>query len=100
MLKGNLLSLAKLAVLLAAGLFVAQRASAQVTPQSPRLAALAAQLAKGNSAAADKFWREVAEQGTPLVEPIEGDQEHVLVTFLFRGGEDVRNVMIFMDRGL
>jgi len=100
MLKGNLLSLAKLAVLLAAGLFVAQRASAQVTPQSPRLAALAAQLAKGDSAAADKFWREVAEQGTPLVEPIEGDQEHVLVTFLFRGGEDVRNVVIFVDRGL
>lgn len=82
------------------GLFALQPSSTKAPPTSPRLAALAAQIAKGDASAAGRFWREAAEKGTPLVEPMEGDLENVLVTFLFRGGEEVKNVVIFVDRGL
>lgn len=43
--------------------------------------------------AIDRFWREAADLGTSLVEPVGGDQENVLVTFLFRGGEDIRSFL-------
>jgi hypothetical protein len=45
---------------------------------SPRLAALRRRLKAGDEAALDIFWREVHEQGTPLVEPIPGDDQHTL----------------------
>ena len=51
--------------------------------QSPRLKALAQQLAAGGST--DAFWREVAAQGTPLVEPW-SDSER-LVSFVWRGAQ-------------
>ena len=51
--------------------------------QSPRLQALAQQLQAGGST--DAFWREVAAQGTPMVEPWSADER--LVTFVWRGAE-------------
>ena len=66
----------------------AQRAPEPVI-DSPRLAALAGTLAQGGST--DAFWREVAERGAPLVEPV--DAAHDRVTFLWRGAE--RNVRLF-----
>ena len=51
--------------------------------QSPRLQALRQQLQSGGST--DAFWREVASQGTPLVEP--WSERERLVTFLWRGAE-------------
>src|SRR5579859_3554030 len=62
--------------------------------QSPRIAALRQELESGNSPALDAFWREVAEKGAPLFEPIEGDEQHVLVTFVWRGNEETRNVVV------
>lgn len=65
---------------------------AQVAPpayDSPRIAALAESLAAG--AGTDGFWREVAAQGTPLVEPAADGQ--VVMTFLWRGAQ--RNVRLF-----
>lgn len=49
---------------------------------SPRVAALAAALADGHRAALDEFWAEMAEHGTPLVEPLDGTR--VRLTFLWR----------------
>ncbi|MGS0892510.1 alpha/beta hydrolase-fold protein [Burkholderia stagnalis] len=69
---------------------------------SPRIAALAAELAAGGST--DAFWREVAASGAPLVEPAPAqpartdatiarglnppDEPTRLVTFLWRGARD------------
>lgn len=61
---------------------------------SPRLAALQQELHGGNTTALDIFWREVAEHGTPLVEPITGEHEYVLVTFLWRDAGGVGNVVL------
>jgi len=53
-------------------------------PESPRLRALQKGLASG--AGTEAFWAEMARQGTPLVEPLSGDES--LVTFLWRGQHD------------
>lgn len=79
---------------------LAQELSSQALVQSRKLAALASQIEQGDSTAIARFWMEAAEQGMPLVEPMEGDDEDVLVTFLFRGGEATKNVVIMADRGL
>lgn len=89
-----------MAFLLVAELVGIQNASVKESFHSPRLAALAVQLEKGESGVIDRFWQEVTDRGTPLVEPIEGSKEHAWVTFLFRGSEDTQNVVIFVDRGL
>ena len=38
----------------------------------------------GDTRALNDFWKEVHEQGAPLIEPIQDDDEHSLVTFLWR----------------
>lgn len=55
--------------------------------QSPRLAALGARLAAGDDHALGEFWAELAEAGTPLVEPAE-DEGSMLVTIALRLGPD------------
>src|SRR5262245_27718029 len=61
---------------------------------SPRLAALRAELEAGNRPALDAFWREIVARGAPLIEPIDGDKEHVLLTFLWRARGETRNVLL------
>lgn len=61
---------------------------------SPRIASLQQTLLSGNKIALETFWQEVAVQGTPFIEPIEGDTTHCLVTFLWRAQEDTSNVVI------
>lgn len=65
----------------------AQSAQAPDAPslESPRLQALAQAIHRGAGAgvAAEAFWRQVQQEGSPLVEPLPGGQS--LVTFLWRG---------------
>jgi enterochelin esterase-like enzyme len=58
---------------------------------SPRIEALRKQAASGN-ADISAFWKQVSAEGTPLVEFIEKDPQHQLVTFLWRGTPETRNV--------
>jgi len=62
--------------------------------QSPQLTALEQQIAAGDQGALAAFWREIAAAGTPLVEPIAGDEQHVLVTFLWRAAKPLDNVVV------
>ena len=43
---------------------------------------------------AEAFWREIAKAGTPLVEPVVNDDEHKLVTFLWRHTPEAHNVLV------
>lgn len=45
-------------------------------PQSPRIEALRAAAPEARAAAEDVLWAELQRNGTPLVEPIEGDPHH------------------------
>ena len=61
--------------------------------RSPKIERLRTTLASG--ASTDVFWSEVQASGTPLVEPL-GDK-HSLVTFLWRGTPDTRNVVVLLS---
>ncbi len=71
-------------------------------PLSPRVAALQREVATGNTGALETFWREITEQGTPLVEPLDDADDHVLLTFLWRagGGSALRNVVVLLTGNL
>ena len=72
------------------------RPQAQEIPdiESPRLRALAAQLDTGNGKALDQFWEEMEAETTPLIEAIEGDENHVWLTVVWRGDKQTENVLL------
>jgi enterochelin esterase-like enzyme len=72
--------------------------SPPLPPASPRLQALGEQLGGGDTAALDAFWRQVAKEETPLIEPTTDTEEDVLVTFLWRAVDPVERVVVV--RGL
>lgn len=65
--------------------------------QSPRIAALQFLLAEGDTSALDLFWQQAAAEGTPLIEPIPGDDQHALVTFVFQGNDKTEHVVLHSE---
>jgi enterochelin esterase family protein len=61
--------------------------SNQIFTLSPQISRLNQALKQGESGALKFFWRKVAEETTPLVESIAGDDHFSLVTFLWRAVE-------------
>ena len=64
-------------------------------PSSPRLLALRDRLTSGDRTALDKFWKEISEQGAPMIEPAQGSDSDMLVTMLWRGTQETKNVFVF-----
>jgi enterochelin esterase-like enzyme len=62
---------------------------------SPRLQSLKRELESGKADAVGRFWQEVERAGTPLVEPIKGDNQNLLVTFLWRAKEENKYIAVF-----
>src|SRR5262249_4793723 len=60
----------------------------------PKIATLRKEVEAGNKTAVTQFWRDVEKSGTPLAEPIEGNDADLQVTFLWRATEETRNVFI------
>jgi enterochelin esterase-like enzyme len=58
---------------------------------SPRIQVLRNQIASGQTNT-ESFWKEVAAEGTPLVEPL--NDNYRLVTFLWRAQHDTRSVLV------
>ena len=65
---------------------------------SPAIEALRTQLAHGENST-DAFWQAQARSGTPLIEPVENDPQRTLVTFLWRGTPETRNVAVLGSFG-
>ncbi len=63
-------------------------------PVSPAIARLHRDFETSGAGALEAFWLEVSARGTPLVEPLADDDQHSLVTFLWRPERDVGNVVI------
>ena len=61
---------------------------APLQPESPRLRALETALASHDNTAQAAFWQEVQRTGTPIIEPIPGDPNDVLYTFVWRAARD------------
>lgn len=68
---------------------------------SPRLNRLLQEFQVEGQPALDTFWREVAQQGTPLIERLADQEQQVLVTFLWRASEAIKNVVVIgqLDTG-
>jgi enterochelin esterase family protein len=64
-------------------------------PASPRLLALRDRLTSGDRTALDKFWKEISEQGAPLIEPAADSDHDILVTMLWRATGETKNVFVF-----
>ncbi len=62
--------------------------------ESPRIRLLRASLESGKQESVDAFWDEVKTQGTPLIEPLPGDNRNMLVTFLWKGTPYTQNVIV------
>ena len=77
------------------GVFQESRGTLNDQPSSPRLLALRDRIISGDRTALDKFWKEISEQGAPMIEPAQGSDSDMLVTMLWRGGEETRNVFVF-----
>ena len=69
-------------------------------PLSPRLAALQDRLKSGDRNALDNFWKEISESGAPIIEGVPGNDREVLVTILWRGREETKNVFVFQLPGI
>jgi enterochelin esterase-like enzyme len=72
----------------------------QKQPFQSVLAALQKDLKAGDRNALETFWQKVAQEGTPLVEAIAGDHQHALLTFLWRGRAETKNVVVSSELGL
>jgi enterochelin esterase-like enzyme len=59
---------------------------------SPKLTRLREDLAEGGLASLEHFWQEISATGTPLIEPIPGNAHERLVTFLYRHGNDEKQI--------
>jgi enterochelin esterase family protein len=64
-------------------------------PLSPRLAALQDRLRSGDPGALDSFWKEIEENGAPMIEPATDSDREMFVTMLWRGREETKNVFVF-----
>jgi enterochelin esterase family protein len=64
---------------------------AEEAPDSPRLAALSKRLKGRDADALDAFWQEMRAKA-PLVEPVPGDHNHALVTFVWQGDRGTNKV--------
>lgn len=61
---------------------------------SARITGLGVAIERGEPGCELAFWRLIERDGAPIVEPIPGDAEHRLVTFVWHGGEHTHGVAI------
>ncbi|WP_084315566.1 alpha/beta hydrolase [Clostridium hydrogeniformans] len=48
----------------------------------------------------NEFWTYVEKNHTPIIEEIDGDDDNVIVTFLYKGNEDTKNVVVLSGLSL
>ena len=94
--------LARLLVILPVMLIILSGASGQVPTysvagpnDSPAIGVLRHELETGGAATLKNFWQAVHKTGTPLIETAPGSKGFSLVTFLWQGDDQTRNVVIF-----
>ncbi|WBW97787.1 alpha/beta hydrolase-fold protein [Oceanirhabdus sp. W0125-5] len=51
-------------------------------------------LDSGNHEFLNSFWSNIKETGTPIIEPIDGNTEYSLATFLYRGDETTQTISV------
>lgn len=62
---------------------------------SPKIEGLKKQIKVSGKNETNAFLKEIEETGAPLIEKIEGDGKNILITFLYVGDKDTKNVGIY-----
>ena len=63
-------------------------------PKSSLITKLEADVAGGKTSAVDDFWKIAKSNTTPLIESIENDSQNSLVTFIWQGDAETKNVLV------
>ncbi len=53
----------------------------------------------GSNEAVQVFWNSIEKGNAPLIEKIDGDLENNLVTFVYKGNEDIENIVLILPIG-
>ncbi|GAG20541.1 unnamed protein product, partial [marine sediment metagenome] len=61
---------------------------------SPTISELRKKLAKGHNSALKNFWVKIGKTGTPLIELLDEDNSHKLVTFIVQADKETKNAII------
>lgn len=64
---------------------------------SPALLKLQEEIKNDIQKALNNFWDKVSSEGTPLIENIEGDEENLLVTVLWKQDRTIDNIFVFSE---
>lgn len=66
---------------------------------SPRLIKLQNDIQSNGQKAIDEFWKELDENGTPIIESIEDDPKNVLSTFIAKDEDDIEKLVLITGIG-
>ena len=61
---------------------------------SPTISKLKDDILNSDTSSIAKFWERLEKEGAPIIEPINGNETHELVTFVVRAEDDTRNAVI------
>lgn len=67
--------------------------------ESPVIMKLKEKIELGNNEAVQVFWNNIEKANAPLIEKIDGDLENSLVTFVYKGNEDIENIVLIPPIG-
>lgn len=54
-------------------------------------------LEAGNFNTVKDFWNKIEEKGAPIIEEIDGDTENDLVTFIYKGNDETKNILLYIS---
>lgn len=63
--------------------------------ESPKIIKLTEDIKRGHYDSIEKFYKEIINKGTPIVEDIKGDSNNVLVTFVYKADNEIKNVIAY-----
>jgi hypothetical protein len=69
-----------------------------IDARSPRLMQLQVDIMDGKSGAIQEFWETIEKSGAPIIEPMAATKDSYLVTFVWRGSPDTKNVRVDWPR--
>ncbi|MFE6161287.1 enterochelin esterase domain-containing protein [Streptomyces sp. NPDC056486] len=72
-------------------------ADASDTPDAPDTPGASEASEAERAVILEEFWADAAHRGTPLIEAIDGDPDHCVATFLWRGHRATRQVLLLAE---
>jgi enterochelin esterase-like enzyme len=69
-----------------------------INSRSPRLMQFQKDIMDEKTGAIQEFWKTIEKSGAPIIEPMAGSKDSFLVTFVWKGAPDTKNVLVDWPR--